>query len=159
MIRPSKTRTASRRPGNAVCSGLVVTRLARRTPSRCRVWAALGVLVGLLCAGCGRSKEDARLDTGQPPEVASHLEKAFEKAEAAVQQNVSAASQAMRNHEFEKAIVSLHTVQQSPGITLEQGLAIHSSAVALEQELIKAMERGDENAKRAYRLLKQVKRN
>ncbi|MBI4327904.1 MAG: hypothetical protein HY674_21950 [Chloroflexi bacterium] len=120
----------------------------------------LGVFsAGLLLAGCGGSKEKDRLPAANPQQAASQLEQAFEKADASMQQNVSLASQAMRNREFEKAIVSLHTVQQAPGITLEQGMAIRSSAITLELELIKAMERGDQNARRAYLLLKQVRRN
>ncbi len=65
----------------------------------------------------------------------------------------------MRKGEYEKAIVSLHTARQATNITLEQGLAIHSSMVTLERDLINAIERGDENAKKAYELLRRTKRN
>ena len=76
-----------------------------------------------------------------------------------MKRDVSAASEAMRNGEYEKAIVTLHTVKQAPGITMEQGLAIHSSMVTLEQTLINAIERGDPKAKQAYELLRRMKRN
>jgi hypothetical protein len=38
-------------------------------------------------------------------------------------------------------------------------MAIHHSAVAMEAKLVNAMDAGDENAKRAYQLLKELKRN
>lgn len=131
----------------------------KTTASFRRLSTSAVLLAGLLLAGCGGSKNDAGVKTVDSAQAASQLEQAFEKADTAVKQNVAATSQALRNREYEKAIVSLYTVKQAPGITLEQGMAIHSSSITLELELIKAIEHGDENAKRAYQLLKQVKRN
>ncbi len=65
----------------------------------------------------------------------------------------------MRKGDYEKAIVALQVMRNAKDITLEQGLAIHNSAVAMEVRLINAMDAGDPNAKRAYQLLKELKRN
>jgi hypothetical protein len=115
----------------------------------------------LLCAGgCGKSATEAE---GAPPrnpsEAASQIEKAFVQSAPEIKQNAGVASDAMQKGDYEKAVASLHVLQQQKGITLEQGLAIHHSMVALEGQLISAMESGDQNAKRAYQLLKELKRN
>jgi len=44
-------------------------------------------------------------------------------------------------------------------VTFEQGLAVHNSVVAMERQLVNAADAGDENAKRAYKILKELKRN
>lgn len=115
-------------------------------------------LIGLL-TGCSQSSEDGEVVVKTPEQAASALEQTFSSAPVEVQQNIATVSDALRKREYEKAIVSLFTVQQSPAITLQQGMAVHNSAVMLEHELINAMERGDERAAQAYQLLKRMKRN
>jgi hypothetical protein len=114
----------------------------------------------LLLSGCGRSDiESGSIALSTPKEAASQLERAFEKADPEIKKNVDTASEAIRNGEYEKAVVSLQVIRGSEGISLEQGVAIHSSIVTLESKLISAMEAGDPNAKRAYELLKALKRH
>jgi hypothetical protein len=113
----------------------------------------------LLVSGCSKSSEADGFTAKTPEQAASSLDQAFTAASAPVKQDVSAVSEALRKRDYEKAIVSLHTLQQSPGITMEQGMAIKNSSVLLESELISAMERGDKNAERAYQLLKRTRRN
>ena len=125
---------------------------------------ALTISVGLalvLCAGgCGKSATQAeRAVPRNPREAASQIEQAFVQAPPEIKQNAGVASDAMQKGDYEKAVVSLHVLQGGKGITLEQGLAIHNSMVALEGRLISAVESGDPNAKRAYQLLKELKRN
>jgi hypothetical protein len=55
--------------------------------------------------------------------------------------------------------VSLQVIRSGDNITLDQGIAIHHSMVALEARLVNAMAAGDENARRAYQLLRDMKRN
>jgi uncharacterized lipoprotein YajG len=113
----------------------------------------------LLLSGCSKSNEADGFSAKSPEQAASALDQAFTAASAPVKQDVSAVSDALRKRDYEKAIVSLHAVQQAPGITLEQGMAIKSSSVLLERDLISAMERGDKNAEKAYQLLKRTRRN
>ena len=124
---------------------------------------ALAILVVLPLAsslvGCGKSPDGDPVKAQTPAQAGSGLDQAFQNAAPAVKESASIAADAMRKGEYEKAIVSLHTAQRATNITLDQGLAIHSSMITLERDLINAIERGDENAKRAYELLKRSKRN
>ncbi len=106
--------------------------------------------------GCKRADNDVKM-AATPKEAASQIEQAFQNANPEVRSAADAAAEAMRNGEFEKAVVSLTTVKSAPSVTLDQGLAVHSSTVALEARLVSAMASGDENARRAYELLKAMK--
>ncbi len=116
------------------------------------------LILGLALAmtGCNRSGDDLKM-AETPKEAASQIEQAFRSASPEVRSAADAAAEAMRNGEFEKAVVSLTTVKAAPNVTLDQGLAVHSSTVALEARLVSAMASGDENARRAYELLKAMK--
>jgi hypothetical protein len=94
-----------------------------------------------------------------PKQAAAQLDQVFQSAAGQVKQNADTASDAMRKGDYEAAVVSLQVVRDSGAVTMEQGLAIHTSAVAMETQLIRAIEAGDERAKRAYELLKRFKRN
>jgi hypothetical protein len=72
---------------------------------------------------------------------------------------VASASQALRQGQFDQAVVNLQVVRNSEALTLDQGLAVHSSVVAMEQALLSRVEAGDPNARRAYELLKALKRD
>jgi hypothetical protein len=72
---------------------------------------------------------------------------------------MTAASSALREGEYEKAVVALQVSRSSPNLTVDQGMAVHNSMVALEANLIQAAANGDANAQRAYDLLKKSKRN
>jgi hypothetical protein len=69
------------------------------------------------------------------------------------------ASAALREGQYEKAVVALQVTRSTTNLTLEQGLAVHNSLVTLEANLINAAASGDANAQRAYDLLKKSKRN
>ena len=113
--------------------------------------------LALVTYGCG-TRDDGKIIATSPKQAASQLDQAFANSTAEVKQNASSASDALRQWDYEKAVVSLQAVRDRPGITLEQGLAIHGSVVTMEERLIRGMEAGDERAKRAYQLLKQMKR-
>ncbi|PYK98654.1 MAG: hypothetical protein DME19_11655 [Verrucomicrobia bacterium] len=119
----------------------------------------LGTAVVLL-QGCSKSGDGSRQAAPRNPnEAASQLGQAFVRAAPEIKHNADLASEAMRKGDYEKAVVALQVIRSSTNITLEQGLAIHNSVVAMEGKLIRAMDAGDENAKRAYQLLKELKRN
>jgi len=121
--------------------------------------AVAGLFVSLIGAGCGKSSEDGLPVASTPDQAASGLEHTFAEAPPAVRADAMAVSEALRKREYEKAVVSLHSVQKAPGISLQQGVAVHNSSILLESELIKAIERGDPRAKAAYELLKRTRRN
>lgn len=116
------------------------------------------ILLGLALAmtGCNRSGDGPKM-AETPREAASQMEQAFRGASPEVRAAADAAAEAMRNGEFERAVVSLTAVKSAPDVTLDQGLAVHSSTVTLEARLVSAMAAGDENARRAYDLLKAMK--
>jgi hypothetical protein len=140
----------------------IVSKSAPEPGSRWRGGLAFSAAVVLvLCAaGCGKSDKDAMLAAPRSPrEAASQIEQAFVQAQPDLRQNAAVASTALRSGDYEKAVVSLMAVRSSEKLTPEQGLAVHHSMVAMEGKLISAIEAGDEKAKRAYQLLKDLKRN
>ena len=119
----------------------------------------LGVVL-ILVLGCSKSDGDSgKMIATKPKKAASQLERAFANSNPDAKINAVIASEALRKGDYERAVVSLQAIRSGSNITLEQGVAIHSSVVALESKLITAMESGDENAKKAYELLKQFKRH
>lgn len=107
--------------------------------------------------GCGGGSDD--LAPTDPKQAAFRLEEVFASSPPEARQAADAASEAMTQGEYERAVVSLQVLRNGPEVTMEQGLAIHHSAVSMEAKLISAMEAGDQNARRAYELLKKFKRN
>jgi hypothetical protein len=122
--------------------------------------SALGLASIIVLAGCGKGNggQDQVMVT-DPQQAASQLERAFAASSPEVQQDAGMASEALRKGEYEKAVVSLQAIRTKENLTLDQGLAVHSSVVSMEQRLIQAMEAGDEQARRAYQMLKQMKRD
>ena len=121
--------------------------------------SVLALTAVLLLPACGRQGGDDRVTVTNPKEAATGLEASFEGAPAAVRENVRLASEAMRQAQYEQAILSLGAVREQSNMTLDQGMAMHGAVVSLESELIAAMQAGDPNAKRAYALLRAMKRN
>jgi len=130
-----------------------------RTPHPACLTSLLALAAALLLAACGRQDPSERPIVTDPKAAATGLEASFENAPAAVQENVRLASEAMRKAEYEQAILSLGAVREQSNMTLDQGLAVHSAVVSMESELIAAMQSGDPNARRAYELLRALKRN
>jgi len=113
----------------------------------------------LLLNGCGRSRDaSGEVAPRDPREAASRLQRVFENAAPEVHQNAGIAGEAMRKGDYERAVLALQVIRSGTNITLEQGLAIHYSVVAMEGKIINAMEAGDEKARGAYELLKELKR-
>jgi len=143
--RPSGTADRFRRAGRAT--------LHRAIP------LVVAVVAGLVLSACGRHRSGDQLVVTDPKAAATGLEASFEQAPTAVRENVRLASEAMRQAQYEQAILSLTAVREQPNVTVEQGLAIHGAVVSLESQLVAAMQAGDPNAKRAYALLRAMKRN
>lgn len=117
----------------------------------------------LLVSGCGREdpapqKGSRSAASAKPKEAAAQLETVFASAPVEAKDNANIASEALRVADYEKAVVSLQVIKEQGNLTLDQGMAIHNSMVSLESKLITAIAQGDENAKRAYDLLKKSKR-
>ncbi len=98
------------------------------------------VATSLAVAGCSQEKEDLAVQLpSTPAEAASRVEKVFAQAEPAAQETASAASDAVRTGDYEKAVVALESLTQRPSATLEQGLAVHGYLVTLEAQLVEAL--------------------
>lgn len=114
-----------------------------------------------LVAGCGKkeSAEDLKLPE-TPAAAAQQVEQVFDAAPPEIKGIASQASEAVRTGDYEKAVVALRGLSEQPAanLNLQQGLAIHGYQVNLEAHLINAAAAGDEKAKRAYELLKKMKR-
>jgi hypothetical protein len=121
---------------------------------------AVGAVALVFLQSCGKSDEATGAAVPRnPQEAASQLQTVFAKAAPEIKQTADTASNAMRKGDYEKAVVALQVIRSSTNVTFEQGLAVHNSVVAMERKLVNAVDAGDENAKRAYRLLKELKRN
>jgi len=101
--------------------------------------------------GCNKSSS--------PKQAAVEIEKAFANADTATKQNATVVSQAMREGQFDQAVVSLTAIQAQRDTTPEQLRALQNSSIALQGELIRRIEAGDEKAKAAYKLLQELRRN
>ena len=119
---------------------------------------ALGLVAAGLGSGCGKKSADADLQLPTTPaKAAAQVEEVFATAEPEARETASAASEAVRAGNYEKAVVALQSLKARQAPSLEQGLAVHGYMVNLEAQLIQAAEAGDANAKRAYELLKRMK--
>jgi len=122
--------------------------------------AVLGAIAVLFLDGCSKSRDDlSEAVPRSPNEAASQLQKVFATAAPDIKQTVSVVTEAMRKDDYEKAVASLQIIRSGKNITLDQGLAIHNSELAMRRKILSGMEAGDENAKRAYKILKELKRD
>jgi hypothetical protein len=120
----------------------------------------IGTVALVFLQGCGKSNEATGAAVPRSPqEAASQLQTVFAKAAPNIRQTADTASNAMRQGDYEQAVVALQVIRSSTNVSFEQGLAVHNSVVAMERQLINAAEAGDQNAKRAYKILKELKRN
>ncbi len=112
-------------------------------------------------AGCGKPATDSmeRASTLKPKEAATQLEQAFTGANAELKSYATAASQALQKADYEGAVQTLQALKAQGNLTVDQGMAVHNSMIALETSLINAIDAGDPNAKRAYEQLKKARRN
>jgi hypothetical protein len=129
-------------------------------PYICGFVCCLSAVLLLAIPGCSKTEKSKDLPVARTPkEAATQLEQAFASAPIEeVKQTAAVASKAITTGEYEAAVMSLTAIKSKQNLTLEQGMAVHNSMVLLESRLIAAMQAGDQNAKRAYELLKRTKR-
>jgi len=113
----------------------------------------------VLAAGCGGGDSGGKLSPKTPKDAAAGLESAFTGANGEARQAVSVAATAMKGGDYEKAALSLGALRGSGNLTVQQGMAVHSSMLSLEAQLVQGVEAGDPRAKQAYDLLKRMKKN
>src|SRR2546422_3604533 len=95
----------------------------------------LAVAVIMVMSGCHRSGDAVREAVPRnPKEAASQLQRVFESAPPDLKRNAEVASEAMRKGDYESAVVALQVIRSGQNVTLEQGIAIHHSAVAMRSE-------------------------
>ena len=120
----------------------------------------LFLVLSVIFVGCSKQTNPMeRGAPGSPKDAAQQLDQAFATADAQKKAQVAAASQALKNLEYEKAVVSLQLLKKEGNLTTEQGVAVHNSMISLEAKIIDAIDAGNENAKRAYEQLKKARRN
>jgi hypothetical protein len=121
-------------------------------------WVRTLVLLGvLLVAGCDRNEGGDAGVASTPAQAAGQLETAFSGAPPEYRKAASDASEALRSGDFNRAVESLGALRGGGDVSLQQGLAVHSSLVVLEGRLAAAAERGDPQARAAYDLLRRLK--
>jgi hypothetical protein len=121
------------------------------------------LIAGLLLAtsGCSKSGKDISVSTTplQPKEAASQMQQAFVSASPEAKREADAASEYIRTANYEQAVQSLGSIKAKQNLTYEQGIAVYNSEQSLVARIITGVQAGDPNAKRAYELLKQQKRD
>ncbi|MBL9136318.1 MAG: hypothetical protein JNK85_10635 [Verrucomicrobiales bacterium] len=117
------------------------------------------VMMVLMAAGCGRGGGDADIKLPETTaQAAEQVEDVFATAEPEMKETAAAASEAVRQGNYEKAVVALQALKTREPANMQQGLAVHGYMVTLEAQLISAADAGDEKAKRAYEMLRKMKR-
>ncbi len=118
----------------------------------------LGLLVVLSFVGCGNpAEQDYKRSSETSAEAADHLTEAFANSKA--KKHAAAASQFLKNSEYTKAVAAIYFLKTTPGITLEQGIAIRDFLDNLSREISEQAENGDPNAKTALSMLREISRN
>lgn len=118
----------------------------------------VALIVGLaLAAGCRRNADDDLQVARTPKQAAAQLESAFASAPPAFKSAADQAAEALKGGRYVEAVESLQVIKASQDVTVQQGIAVHSSLVQLENELLTAAEAGDAKAKAAYARLKALK--
>lgn len=120
--------------------------------------SVLGLFVVFSFAGCGdQAEHDYRRSSDTPAEAAEHLTEAFANSKA--EKHVAVASQSLKNGEYKKAVVAIQLVKTTPGMTLNQGIAIRDYLKNLSRELSERAKDGDPKAKEALYMLREISRN
>ena len=120
--------------------------------------SGFGLSVALSFIGCGgQAERDYRHSSDTPAEAADHLSEAFANSKA--KNHVAVASQSLQNGEYKKAVVAIQLVKTTPGMTLDQGIAIRDYLKNLSSELSERAEDGDSKAKDALQMLREMSRN
>lgn len=118
----------------------------------------LGWLVVLSFVGCGDPAEQHyKRSSETSAEAADHLTEAFANSKA--KKYADAASQFLKNSEYTKAAASIYFLKTTPGMTLEQGIAIRDFLDNLSREISEQAEDSDPNAKAALDMLREISRN
>lgn len=118
----------------------------------------LGLLVVLSFVGCGDpAEQDYKRSSDTPADAANHLTEAFANSKARKQAAI--ASQSLKNGEYKKAVAAIQLLKTTPGMTLDQGIAIRDFLNNLSRELRERAEDGDSKAKAALHMLREISRN
>ena len=113
--------------------------------------SVLGLLVVLSLVGCG--------DPAEPDYKRSSKTSAEAFANSKAKKYADASSQFLKDSEYRKALASIYFLKTTPGITLEQGIAIRDILDNLSRELSERAEDGDPKAKAALHMLREISRN
>ena len=119
-------------------------------------------LIGIsLLIGCGKSSEVVAVSAAppKPAEAATQLQQAFKSASPEAKTHADTVSAALQSANYEQAIRAIQTIKTRANLTMDQGMAVYNSERALEAKLIAGVAAGDQNAIRAYELLKKSHRN
>ncbi|MBN8246327.1 MAG: hypothetical protein J0L84_02650 [Verrucomicrobia bacterium] len=124
---------------------------------RCPQVVACLIAASLCLTACRRSEGDEPRMASTPAEAAGQIEAAFADAPDTYRQAAADASSALRSGDLTKAVESLGALRASESVTLNQGMAVHSSLVLLEARLVAEADGGDARAQEAYALLRRLK--
>lgn len=119
-------------------------------------------LIGIsLLVGCGKSSEELPVSATppKPAEAANQLQQVFQSANPEAKAHAQTISTALQSANYEQAIRAIQTIKTRSNLTMDQGMAVYNSERALEAKLIAGVAAGDQNAIRAYELLKKSHRN
>jgi hypothetical protein len=112
-----------------------------------RVKTCLLCLIASALAGCGKSANTA----------ASKGSKAFDSASPQIKAEWDNASAAAKSHDYATALAGLSQMATDTNLTAKQLQAVRDTAHAVSDEMYAALNKGDENAKKAIEDLRQMR--
>jgi len=111
------------------------------------VKACFFCLIVSTLAGCGKSSEA----------ISSRRSKVFDSASPQIKTAWENATAAAKSHDYALAIAGFNSLAADTNLTSEQHQAVRDTGRAVYDEMLAAMKKGDENAKKAFEDLRQMR--
>ena len=113
----------------------------------CTVIAGFICLIASVLVGCGKSSDA----------IASKRSKVFDSASPQIKSEWENAAAAAKAHDYATAISNLNLLASDANLTPEQLQAARDTGRAVSDEMYAALNKGDENAKKAVEDLRQMR--
>jgi hypothetical protein len=126
-----------------VISGCLEPPVIRNSITKaCLFWLIVSTL-----AGCSKSSDA----------IASKRSKVFDSANPEIKTAWENATVAAKSHDYALAIAGFNTLASNTNLTDEQLQAVRDTGRAVYDEMYAALKKGDENAKKAFEDLRQMR--
>ena len=118
---------------------------------------ALLLAAALVLSGCTHKEDEKPVAVEpirHPEKAATVLEQAYQKADSGAKTAVDEVTRALKQKDYEGAVVGLQVLQANPARSFEQSQVLIGMMAGLQKELAEGAERGDPKAIKAIEALK-----